>query len=87
MLRLWDKAGEVIMHLAARSAPKFDGAPIKLYKNNVDNKGASYGCHENYLMARQTPFANIVRIAHAVFCDATNIYGSWTDGERARRWG
>ncbi len=64
---LWDKAGEVIMHLAARSAPKFDGAPIKLYKNNVDNKGASYGCHENYLMARQTPFANIVRLLTPFF--------------------
>lgn len=58
---LWDKAGEIIMHQAAQFAPKFDGVQIKLYKNNVDNKGASYGTHENYLMARQTPFANIVR--------------------------
>ena len=64
---LWDKAGEVIMHLAATSAPEFDGAPIKLYKNNVDNKGSSYGCHENYLMARQTPFANIVRLLTPFF--------------------
>ncbi|MDE0973750.1 MAG: depupylase/deamidase Dop [Candidatus Nanopelagicales bacterium] len=63
----WDKAGEVIMHLAARSAPKFDGTQIKLYKNNVDNKGASYGCHENYLMARQTPFANIVGLLTPFF--------------------
>ena len=23
-----------------------------LYKNNTDNKGASYGAHENYLMRR-----------------------------------
>ncbi|MEN8902646.1 MAG: proteasome accessory factor PafA2 family protein, partial [Candidatus Nanopelagicales bacterium] len=64
---LWDKAGEVIMHSAAKSAPTFDGAPIKLYKNNVDNKGASYGCHENYLMARQTPFANIVGLLTPFF--------------------
>ncbi len=33
------------------------GAPIVLYKNNTDNKGASYGAHENYLMRRSTPFA------------------------------
>ena len=32
-----------------------------LYKNNTDNKGASYGTHENYLMRRATPFADIVR--------------------------
>ncbi len=35
--------------------------PVNLYKNNTDNKGASYGTHENYLMARTTPFAEIVR--------------------------
>ncbi len=35
--------------------------PIVLYKNNTDNKGASYGCHENYLMKRTTPFTDIVR--------------------------
>ena len=35
--------------------------PINLYKNNTDNKGASYGTHENYLMRRETPFADIVR--------------------------
>lgn len=64
---LWDKAGEVIMHQAAIFAPKFDGAQIKLYKNNVDNKGASYGTHENYLMARRTPFANIVRLLTPFF--------------------
>ena len=34
---------------------------VNLYKNNTDGKGASYGTHENYLMARSTPFANIVR--------------------------
>ena len=37
------------------------GAPrMQLYKNNVDGKGASYGSHENYLMARQTTFPSIV---------------------------
>jgi proteasome accessory factor A len=64
---LWDKAGELVMHQAAMHAPKFDGKQIKLYKNNVDNKGASYGTHENYLMARQTPFSNIVRLLTPFF--------------------
>jgi Pup amidohydrolase len=26
-----------------------------LYKNNTDFRGHSYGCHENYLMARTIP--------------------------------
>jgi proteasome accessory factor A len=50
------------MEIAAYHAASIPGAqPIQLYKNNTDNKGASYGCHENYLMARATPFADIVR--------------------------
>ncbi len=31
-----------------------------MYKNNSDGKGNSYGCHENYLMDRTVPFANVV---------------------------
>ena len=59
---LWDRAGVEIMRSAMRLAAAIPGAePILLYKNNTDNKGASYGCHENYLMRRSTPFADIVR--------------------------
>ena len=46
---------------AARAATASGPFTIQLYKNNTDNKGASYGCHENYLMRRSTPFADIVR--------------------------
>ncbi len=57
----WDKAGELVMAEAARRAETLPGGDrINLYKNNTDNKGASYGAHENYLMRRSTPFANIV---------------------------
>lgn len=34
--------------------------PLKIYKNNVDGKGASYGAHENYQYARSTDFDKIV---------------------------
>ena len=74
---LWDKAGERVMAEAARRAATVPGSwPIQLYKNNTDNKGASYGCHENYLMRRTTPFADIVRhltpffVTRQVFCGA-----------------
>jgi proteasome accessory factor A len=60
---LWDKAGERIMAEASRRAAQAvpGQPPIQLYKNNTDNKGQSYGSHENYLMSRATPFADIVR--------------------------
>jgi proteasome accessory factor A len=59
---LWDKAGELVMAEAARRvAAALDQPPINLYKNNTDNKSVSYGSHENYLMARSTPFNAIVR--------------------------
>jgi Pup amidohydrolase len=83
---IWDKAGERIMaEAAARATALPTGQPIQLYKNNTDNKGASYGCHENYLMARATPFADIVRhltpffVSRQVVCGAGRV-GIGQDG-------
>jgi proteasome accessory factor PafA2 len=83
---LWDKAGERVMAEAATRAAALPGGPaIQLYKNNTDNKGASYGCHENYLMSRSTPFADIVRhltpffVSRQVVCGAGRV-GQGADG-------
>src|SRR5215475_1612888 len=83
---VWDKAGEWIMAEAARHAATVPGSlPINLYKNNTDNKGASYGSHENYLMNRTTPFADIVRhltpffVSRQVVCGAGRV-GRGADG-------
>ncbi|NJQ06744.1 depupylase/deamidase Dop [Streptomyces lonarensis] len=74
---LWDKAGERIMAEAARRAAEVPGArPIQLYKNNTDNKGASYGTHENYLMRRETPFADIVRHLTPFFVSRQVVTGA-----------
>lgn len=57
----WDKAGEQIMLRAVRRLADTPGLPtLNLYKNTTDNKGVSYGTHENYLMPREVPFATIV---------------------------
>lgn len=65
---LWDKAGEHIMaQAAAQAALQPPHTRINLYKNNTDNKGASYGNHENYLMSRRTEFADIVRLITPFF--------------------
>jgi Pup amidohydrolase len=58
----WDVAGERVMLAAARELASVPGAPVVLYKNNVDGKGASYGTHENYLVDRSVPFGVIVEV-------------------------
>ncbi|MEZ0094711.1 depupylase/deamidase Dop [Streptacidiphilus sp. EB129] len=74
---LWDKAGERIMEEAAIRALQVPGShPIHLYKNNTDNKGASYGTHENYLMKRATPFAEIVRHLTPFFVSRQVVTGA-----------
>lgn len=85
---LWDRAGMEIMRKAmALAADIPQSHPIVLYKNNTDNKGASYGCHENYLMRRETPFADIVRhltpffITRQVYTGAGRL-GVGQDGRR-----
>ncbi|HST84842.1 MAG TPA: depupylase/deamidase Dop [Kineosporiaceae bacterium] len=83
---LWDKAGEQVMLEAARRIAANPGlADVNLYKNNTDNKGASYGTHENYLMRRETPFADVVKhltsffVSRQVICGAGRI-GLGQDG-------
>jgi Actinomycetales protein of unknown function, DUF275. len=58
-----DKAGELVLAASIEAANKVfpAGEGIAVYKNNSDGKGNSYGCHENYLMDRATPFSRIVR--------------------------
>ena len=74
---LWDKAGELIARRAGELASAIPGAPrLLLYKNNTDNKGASYGSHENYLMSRATPFADIVRHLVPFFVSRQVVCGS-----------
>ena len=59
---VFDKAGELILQRSMAAAGRLlpDGQEIVVYKNNSDGKGNSYGCHENYLMARSVPFSRIV---------------------------
>ena len=84
----FDKAGERVMLRATELARQLPGSPaITLYKNNTDNKGASYGAHENYLMRRSTPFATIVQhltpffVSRQVVCGAGRV-GIGQDGRQ-----
>ena len=59
---LYDCAGEEIIRqsMAAVNRTLPPGVEMLLYKNNSDGKGNSYGCHENFLVARDVPFGRIV---------------------------
>jgi proteasome accessory factor A len=74
---IWDKAGERVMEEAALKAATVPGQPtLQLYKNNVDGKGASYGTHENYLMARATPFTAVIAGLTPFFVSRQVVTGS-----------
>src|SRR5215213_558805 len=58
-----DQAGERILAECARRRNQHlkEGEEARLYKNNTDFIGHSYGCHDNYLMSRQVPWDRLVR--------------------------
>ena len=83
---VFDRAGQVIMAKAAQLASAIPAVgQVHVYKNNTDNKGSSYGTHENYLMSRRTPFADIVTgltpffVSRPVFAGAGRV-GRGQDG-------
>ena len=59
---VFDRAAELIVQASMDAAKRLlpDDAEIICYKNNSDGKANSYGCHENYLLARDVPFGRIV---------------------------
>ena len=74
---LYDAAGVVVMERAAKAAGTFGAsANLQLYKNNTDNKGASYGTHENYLVSRTVPFETLVSVLTPFFITRQIFIGS-----------
>ncbi|HUW78130.1 MAG TPA: proteasome accessory factor PafA2 family protein, partial [Candidatus Nanopelagicaceae bacterium] len=75
-LCLWDQAGDEIMRTASDLHFTETGKRILLHKNNTDGKGSSYGCHENYLVHRKTPFSHLVRYLTPFFVTRQVICGA-----------
>lgn len=61
-----ERAGDLIMQQMADDAEEqmrsegIDGS-LYLFKNNTDSAGNSYGCHENYLVARRGDFSEMAQ--------------------------
>ncbi|MGB0111712.1 MAG: depupylase/deamidase Dop, partial [Ilumatobacteraceae bacterium] len=78
---VWDRAAEEIVRSSMRAVTALhpDGGEIICHKNNSDGKGNSYGCHENYLLARELPFGRLVSeitphfVTRQIFCGAGKV--------------
>jgi Pup amidohydrolase len=91
-LVIHDKAGERILErsLDVVAAEMPSTPALAIYKNNSDGKGNSYGTHENYLVDRRTPFADIVRdltpffVSRQIFTGAgkLGLEAQWDDRGR-----
>jgi len=79
-----DKAGERILeHLLAAAEMRLHeegiNGDVYLFKNNTDSAGNSYGCHENYLVARQGEFARMADVlipffvSRQIWCGAGKV--------------
>jgi Pup amidohydrolase len=77
----FDRAAEEIVRRSMDAARDVlaNGAEVVVYKNNSDGKGNSYGCHENYLVSRETPFGRLASqitshfVTRQVYCGAGKV--------------
>lgn len=85
---VYDAAGDLILLKAAADVAELyeqglsilkhhdPCPPLKIYKNNVDGKGASYGAHENYQYSRQTDFEVLTQALIPFFVTRNVIIGA-----------
>ncbi|MGE3312686.1 MAG: proteasome accessory factor PafA2 family protein [Limisphaerales bacterium] len=62
---LHDRAGERIVMACAAALTRETGETVRIYKNNTDFDGHSYGCHENYLIPRELDWATLATAIQA----------------------
>jgi Pup amidohydrolase len=78
-LALHDKAGEIVVLRAAEALATTIQRDVRVYKNNTDYHGASYGTHENYLIPRSVGFERLYHavlpmlVARTVLCGAGKV--------------
>lgn len=75
---VWDSAAVAIVQasMAAANEVLGPGEELVVYKNNSDGKGNSYGCHENYLIARGVPFSRVIEAGTLHFVTRQIFTGS-----------
>ncbi len=91
---LQDRAGEGFMLRAAAALAERLGVEVKVYKNNTDFHGASYGTHESYLVPRALGFQRLfdacvpMLVARQILVGAGKVgseTGPWVDYQLSQR--
>ncbi len=68
-----DRAGELMVQRALRQLDLAETASF--FKNNIDHyTGATFGCHENYLVRRDVPFSQVLLPAMLPFFVTRQIF-------------
>jgi Pup amidohydrolase len=89
-----DRFGETVVLDAARAFAEKEQLEVRVYKNNTDFHGASYGTHENYLVPRSLGFQRLyeavlpVLIARSILTGAGKVgteSGDWVDYQISQR--
>src|SRR5690606_5451902 len=75
-LVLHDRAGERIVMACAEALSRECGETVRLYKNNTDFAGHSYGCHENYLVPRGLNWGTLASAVQAFLVTRQIIAGA-----------
>jgi proteasome accessory factor A len=80
---LQDKAGEKILLSIEEDYLQKCGRKARLYKNNTDFHGASYGTHESYLAPRQIGFERVYQMVGPMLVARTLLCGAGKVGSEA----
>ena len=81
-----DYAGDQLLMDCARNLNQGSANPVRLYKNNTDFCGHSYGCHENYLLPRRLPWESLSNgvmaflVTRQIICGAGKF--GWEEEDR-----
>ncbi|MDU0477693.1 depupylase/deamidase Dop [Staphylococcus chromogenes] len=85
---IYDAAGDIILNAAVESVNKLSSVgksaldghdpcpPLKIYKHNVDGKGASFGSHENYCYSRDIDFDTMAQALIPFFVARQVVIGA-----------
>ena len=93
-IALQDRAGEGFMLRAAAALADTTGLDVRVYKNNTDFHGASYGTHESYLVPRALGFQRLfdacvpMLVARQLLVGAGKVgseTGVWVDYQLSQR--
>ena len=93
-LALQDRVGEGVMLRAAAALEAETGERVRVYKNNTDFHGASYGTHESYLVPRALGFQRLfdacvpMLVARQILVGAGKVgseTGAWVDYQLSQR--